>query len=260
MNVVIIEDEYPAAERLAKLLERADPQVRVMATLDSVASAVPWLQNHPAPDLIMSDIQLSDGLSFEIYERVLIKSPIIFTTSYDEYAIRAFKHKSIDYLLKPIKFEELQRAIEKYRDLLQNPSSTSHAARLEKLLDNISHTGRSHKKRFLVKKGEQLIPIADEETAYFYTENELVYLTTRANKKYVIDYTLEKLDSLLDPARFFRINRQMIVSLAAVQQIHTYFSSRLKLQLQPVTTAEVLVSKGQVKRFKAWLEGVIVEQ
>ena len=260
MNVVIIEDEYPAAERLAKLLERADRQVSVVATLDSVAGAVPWLQTHPAPDLIMSDIQLSDGLSFEIYERVLIKSPIIFTTSYDEYAIRAFKHKSIDYLLKPIKFEELQRAIEKYRDLHRALSDANPAARLEKLLDTLSHTGRTHKKRFLVKKGEQLIPVADDDAAYFYTENELVYLVTHTGKKYILDYTLEQLSTLLDPARFFRINRQFIVSLAAVQQIHTYFSSRLKLQLQPAADAEVLVSKGQVKRFKAWLEGVVSEE
>ena len=260
MNVVIIEDEYPAAERLAKLLERADRQVSVVATLDSVAGAVLWLQTHPAPDLIMSDIQLSDGLSFEIYEQVVIKSPIIFTTSYDEYAIRAFKHKSIDYLLKPIKFEELQRAIEKYRDLHRAPSDANPAARLEQLLDVLSHTGRSSKKRFLVKKGEQLIPVADDDAAYFYTENELVYLIAHTGKKYVLDYTLEQLSTLLDPARFFRINRQFIVSLAAVQQIHTYFSNRLKLQLQPAADAEVLVSKGQVKRFKAWLEGVVSEE
>lgn len=260
MKVLIIEDEYPAAERLEKMLDRMDDTIQVSAVLESVEAATRWLRNNPAPDLILSDIQLSDGLSFEIYEQVLVQSPIIFTTSYDEYAIRAFKHKSIDYLLKPIKFEELQRAIEKYRDLHRKPSDVSHAAQLEKLLDTLSHTGRSHKKRFLVKKGEQLIPIADEETAYFYTENELVYLITQANKKYVVDYTLEQLDSLLDPARFFRINRQFIVSLAAVQQIHTYFSSRLKLQLHPDPALEVLVSKGQVKRFKAWLEGVVVNR
>ena len=134
------------------------------------------------------------------------------------------------------------------------------AIRLEQLLDVLSHTGRSSKKRFLVKKGEQLIPVADDDTAYFYTENELVYLTTHAGKKYVLDYTLEQLSTLLDPVRFFRINRQFIVSLGAVQQIHTYFSSRLKLQLQPAAGPEVLVSKGQVKRFKAWLEGVVSEE
>ena len=259
MNVLIIEDEYPAAERLEKMLDRVDGAIQVRAVLESVEAAIRWLRNNAPPDLILSDIQLSDGLSFEIYEQVIIKSPIIFTTSYDEYAIRAFKHKSIDYLLKPIKFEELQRAIGKYRDLHRAPAGADPAARIEKLLDTLSHTGRAHKKRFLVKKGEQLIPVADDEAAYFYTENELVYLTTHANKKYILDYTLEQLEKLLDPARFFRINRQFIVSLAAVQQIHTYFSSRLKLHLKPATDAEVLVSKGQVKRFKAWLEGVVKE-
>ena len=260
MNVLIIEDEYPAAERLHNMLIRVDGTIRVRAVLESVEAAIRWLRNRAAPDLILSDIQLSDGLSFEIYEQVLVQSPIIFTTSYDEYAIRAFKHKSIDYLLKPIKFEELQRAIEKYRNFRQEFSEQNPAIRLEKLLDVLSHTGRSSKKRFLVKKGEQLIPIADDDTAYFYTENELVYLTTHAGKKYVLDYTLEQLLTLLDPVRFFRINRQFIVSLGAVQQIHTYFSSRLKLQLQPAAGPEVLVSKGQVKRFKAWLEGVVSEE
>ena len=260
MNVLIIEDEYPAAERLQNMLTRVDGTIWVRAVLESVEAAIRWLRNQAAPDLILSDIQLSDGLSFEIYEQVLVQSPIIFTTSYDEYAIRAFKHKSIDYLLKPIKYEELQRAIEKYRNFRQEFSEQNPAIRLEQLLDVLSHTGRSSKKRFLVKKGEQLIPIADDDTAYFYTENELVYLTTHAGKKYVLDYTLEQLSTLLDPVRFFRINRQFIVSLGAVQQIHTYFSSRLKLQLQPAAGPEVLVSKGQVKRFKAWLEGVVNEE
>ncbi|MGB3777303.1 MAG: LytTR family DNA-binding domain-containing protein [Tunicatimonas sp.] len=259
MNVVIIEDEYPAAERLERMLERADPAIQVSAVLESVEAAVDWLRTEAAPDLILSDIQLSDGLSFEIYEQVLVQRPIIFTTSYDEYAIRAFKHKSIDYLLKPIKFEELQRAIQKYRDLQPSPAPTDHAARLEKLLDTLSHSGRTYKKRFLVKKGEQLIPVADEAVAYLYTENELVYLITREDKKYVVDYTLEQLDGLLDPTRFFRINRQFIVGLAAVQQIHTYFSSRLKLHLQPAASTDVVVSKGQVKGFKAWLEGAVTQ-
>lgn len=254
MNVVIIEDEYPAAERLEKLLQRTDAAITVAAILDSVEASVRWLQRNPSPDIILSDIQLSDGLSFEIYEQVLVKSPIIFTTSYDEYAIRAFKLKSIDYLLKPIKYEELVQAIEKYRSFRSEFSGNDQAARLEQLLDNLSHSGRSYKKRFLVKKGEQLIPITDEEIAYFYTENELIYLMTLAGKKYVIDYTLEQLESLLDVTYFFRINRQSILNMASIRQIHTYFSSRLKLQLHPPTDEETLVSKGKVKAFKEWLE------
>ena len=254
MNVVIVEDEYPAAERLEKLLQRTNQAINVVATLDSVEASVRWLENNPAPDLILSDIQLSDGLSFEIYEQVLLQSPIIFTTSYDEYAIRAFKLKSIDYLLKPIKYEELVQAIQKYQTFRDEFSGHDQAARLEQLLDTLSSTERTHKKRFLVKKNEQLIPITDEEIAYFYTEHELVYLITGADKKYVIDYTLEQLESLLNPAQFFRINRQCILNMTAIQQIHTYFSSRLKLQLHPPPNDEVLVSKGKVKAFKAWLE------
>ena len=256
MNVAIIEDEYPAAEHLERLLLRSDSTIRILTLLDSVEAAIRWLQNNDSPDLILSDIQLSDGLSFEIYEQVLVKSPIIFTTSYDEYAIRAFKLKSIDYLLKPIKYEELTRAIEKYHTLRHAFTEDDHAARLEQLLDNLSHTGRSHKKRFLVKQGEQLIPITDEAAAYFYTENELVYLVTHTSKKYVLDYTLEQLHHLIDPVKFFRINRQMIVNMSAIQQIHTYFGSRLKLQITPSPNENVFVSKGKVRNFKQWLEGV----
>ena len=254
MNVVIIEDEYPAAERLEKLLQRTEEDIDVVATLDSVEEAVRWLQHHSSPDLILSDIQLSDGLSFEIYEQVLVQSPIIFTTSYDEYAIRAFKLKSIDYLLKPIKYEELVQAIEKYRNFRSDFSSNDQATRLEQLLDNLSSTSRSYKKRFLVKKGERLIPISEEEIAYFYTENELVYLITKVAKKFVVDHTLEQLEVLLDPTKFFRINRQYILNISVIQQIHTYFSSRLKLQLHPSPSDEVFVSKGKVKDFKEWME------
>ena len=254
MNVVIIEDEYPAVERLEKLLQRVEEGIHVTATLDSVEGAVRWLSHHPSPDLILSDIQLSDGLSFEIYEQVLIKSPIIFTTSYDEYAIRAFKLKSIDYLLKPIKYDELAQAISKYRTFRSEFSGDDQTARLEQLLDNLVGTERSHKRRFLVKKNEQLIPVTDEEIAYFRTEHELVYLTTRANKKYVVDYTLEQLENLLNPTQFFRINRQFILNMSTIQQIHTYFSNRLKLQLHPAPNDDVLVSKGKVKGFKEWLE------
>ncbi len=260
MDILIIEDEYPAAERLQQLLGRLDEPIEVVDVLDSVESAIRWFAEHPAPDLILSDIQLSDGLSFDIYEKVVIKSPIIFTTSYDEYAIQAFKVKSIDYLLKPIKFEELDKAIAKYKQLKSEFSEEENASKIERLLDNLQQSGqqsagRRHKKRFLVKKGEQLVPISDDEIAYFYTENELVFLFTPEGKKYVVDYTLEQLDGLVDTEKFFRINRQYLIHLEAIQQIHTYFNSRLKLNLQPAPTDEVIVSKGKAKAFKQWLEG-----
>ena len=255
MNVLIIEDEYPAAERLQQLLSRLDEPIEVVKVLDSVESAVRWFQENRSPDLILSDIQLSDGVSFEIYEKIVVKSPIIFTTSYDEYAIQAFKVKSIDYLLKPIKLEELQKAIHKYKLLKSEFSEEKNASKIEQLLDNLQHSGRRYKKRFLVKKGEQLVPIVDDEIAYFYTENELVYLFTPEGKKYVVDYTLEQLDELVNTEKFFRINRQYLVHLEAIRQIHTYFNSRLKLNLHPATDDEVIVSKGKDKAFKQWLEG-----
>lgn len=255
MNVLIIEDEYPAAERLQQLLSRLEEPINAIEVLDSVEIAVRWFAENPAPDLILSDIQLSDGLSFEIYEKVVIESPIIFTTSYDEYAIQAFKVKSIDYLLKPIKFEELETAIAKYKQYKNEFTAEENASKIERLLDNLQHTGRRHKKRFLVKKGEQLVPISDDEIAYFYTENELVYLFTPEGKKYVVDYTLEQLDGLVDTEKFFRINRQYLIHLEAIRQIHTYFNSRLKLNLQPDPDDEVIVSKGKAKAFKMWLEG-----
>lgn len=256
MNLLIIEDEYPAAERLQKQLLRLDPSLHILAVLDSVEGAVQWLDGHPAPDLILSDIQLSDGLSFEIFDQVLVKSPIIFTTSYDEYAIKAFKVKSIDYLLKPIKSEELQRALTKYRELVQEaPSPAEHPLRLEALLDSLPHTGRKYKRRFLVKQKEELVLVPETEIAYFFSRHEQVCLVRKDNKRFLVDYTLEQLDHLLDPASFFRVNRQVISHLTAIQKIHPYFNGKLKLDLLPESPAEVTVSREKAGLLKEWLEG-----
>ncbi len=252
MNILIIEDEYPAAERLQRLLHELNEPIEVVNVLDSVEIALVWFAQNPAPDLILSDIQLSDGLSFEIYENTVVNAPIVFTTSYDEYAIKAFKVKSIDYLLKPVKIVELKQAIEKYK---QMKGAFFHADRLEKLLDSLNHTGKqAFKKRFLVKKGEQILPISEDDIAYFRTEHEIVFLLTKEGKKYVVDYTLEQLEQVLDPAVFFRINRQYILHLSAISQIHTYFSNRFKLFVQPASDEDVIVSKSKAKLFKAWLE------
>jgi len=256
MKVLIIEDEYPAAERLGKLLHKADEKIQIVDILDSVSGALKWFQQNLAPDLIFSDIQLSDGLCFEIYDKVIVNSPIIFTTSYDEYAIRAFKVKSIDYLLKPIKFEELVQAINKYQSLKSELPVAENSIKIDHLLDSLYHTGKQYKKRFLVKTGEQLIPVSDDEIAYFYTAMELVYLFHKSGKKYVVDYTLEQLEQLVDPGSFYRPNRQFILNLSAVRKIHTYFNGRLKLEVDPVHKEEVIVSKGKVKGFKNWMEGL----
>lgn len=255
MKALIIEDEYPAVERLQKLILKADPDIEIMAVLDSIEAAKGWLSNHPSPDLIFSDIQLSDGLSFEIFEQTLVSSPIIFTTSYDEYAIKAFKVKSIDYLLKPVKLQELQQAIAKYKDLKHDKVNPENALKQESLLDVLPNTNKKYKTRFLVKSREQLIPVFEEQIAYFQTSNELVLLVKKDGKKYLVDYTLEQLDKLLNPENFFRINRQFIAHLSAIGQIHTYFNGKLKLELVPKSTDEVLVSRDKAQLFKAWLEG-----
>jgi DNA-binding LytR/AlgR family response regulator len=253
MKTIIIEDEYPAAERLEKLLLKLDAPVQVLAVIQSVSEARQWLAQNPAPDLIFSDIQLSDGLSFQIFEELPVKSPIIFTTSYDEYAIKAFKVKSIDYLLKPIKFQELQVAVNKYREM-QTLVGNDYTLKIDSLIDTLQTTGKRYKSRFLVKHHDQLVPIQKEEIAYFFTTNGMVCLVRRDAKHFIIDYKLEELEKLLEPSYFFRINRQVIATLASIQQIHTYFNGKLKLDLNPRLAQEVLVSRDKVQAFKEWIE------
>ncbi|WP_266362455.1 LytR/AlgR family response regulator transcription factor [Tellurirhabdus rosea] len=255
MKALLIEDEYPAAERLEKLIRKLDPRIEIVAVLESVEAGKRWFAAGQPVDLIFSDIQLSDGLSFQIFEAFPAHSPIIFTTSYDEYAIKAFRVRSIDYLLKPIKLPELAEAIRKYRDLKQEFSPDAYARKVESLLDSLEMTRRTHKSRFLVKNGEQLIPLAQDEVAYFYTANELTCLVSRDGKQYLVDYTLEDLEARVDPLRFFRLNRQFIAQVSSIHRIHTYFNGKLKIELRPEAAQEVLVSREKAPAFKAWLDG-----
>lgn len=254
MKVLIIEDEYPAAERLQKLLHKLDSELTVVAVLDSVSQSKPWFDPNPDVDLIFSDIQLGDGLSFQIFETYQGHAPIIFTTSYDEYAIRAFKVRSIDYLLKPIKLPELEGAIAKFRAMKMPVSAPDLALKMESLLDALSVSSRKNKSRFLVKNGDQLIPVPQEDIAYFFTAQEITCLVRRDGKQFLVDYTLEELDALLNPAVFFRLNRQFIGSMSAIARIHTYFNGKLKLDILPDPGQEVLVSREKAALFKAWLE------
>ncbi|MGA0555192.1 LytR/AlgR family response regulator transcription factor [Larkinella sp. VNQ87] len=255
MRAIIIEDEYPAAERLEKLIHKLDPTIEIGTVLESVEAAKRWFSMSQTVDLIFSDIQLSDGLSFQIFEAFPAHSPIVFTTSYDEYAIKAFRVKSIDYLLKPIKLPELAEAIQKYQRLKQDFSPQAYAQKVESLLDSLQMTRRTHKTRFLVKNGEQLIPIPQEQVAYFYTANELACLVGRDGRQYLVDYTLEELESLVDPRQFFRLNRQFIAQVTAIQKIHPYFNGKLKIELRPETAQEVIVSREKASSFKSWLDG-----
>jgi two-component system LytT family response regulator len=255
MTILLIEDEYPAAERLQRLLRKAAPAAQVLAVLQSVATARQWLAENPAPDLILSDIQLSDGLSFEIFAGLVLRSPIVFTTAFDEYAIQAFRVRSIDYLLKPIKLAELQAALAKFHDLQPAFSPTHHAQRLERLLDVLPPAGKPYKTRFLVNSGAQLLPLDVDQVAYFATRHELTTLVARDNRRFVLDYTLEQLERLLDPQQFFRANRQLLLHLSAVRRLHPYFNGKLKLDLHPETAEEMQVSRDKAGAFKAWLEG-----
>jgi len=256
MKVLIIEDEYPAAERLEKLIHKADASVEIVGVLGSIEAAGKWITSNPLPDLIFSDIQLSDGLSFQIFEQFSIKTSIIFTTSYDEYAIKAFKVKSIDYLLKPIKLQELEAAIAKFREMQKAFSPTDYALKMESLLDNLQLSDqKKYKTRFLVKQHDQLVPVSQEEIAYFLTANEMVCLVRKDGKQFLVDYTLEELEKLLNPQYFFRLNRQFISAMPAITKIHTYFNGKLKLELRPDTPHEVLVSREKAQTFKEWMEG-----
>lgn len=255
MKILVLEDEYPAAERLLHLLRQAAPAAEVLAVLKSVAAARQWLAAHPAPDLILSDIQLSDGLSFEVFEGLVLASPIVFTTAYDEYALKAFRVRSIDYLLKPVKLADLQTALARFHELRAGFSAPESAQRLERLLDSLPLANPPYKTRFLVTSGAQLLPLSTEQVAYFATRHELTTLVARDGRRFVLDYSLEQLERRLDPQQFFRANRQLLVHLSAVHRLHPHFNGKLKLDLQPAAPDEVLVSRGKATSFTAWLEG-----
>lgn len=255
MKLLLIEDEYPAAERLQRLLRQADPGAEIMGLVRSVAAGRQWFQANPPPDLIFSDIQLADGLSFEIFDQVGLTSPIIFTTSYDEYAIRAFRVRSVDYLLKPLRLADLRAALAKYHDLRAAFSPLVSSQRLERLLDSLPLTNRPYKTRFLVTSGTQLLPLEVEQIAYFHTRHELIQLTCCDGRRFSLDYTLEQLEQLLDPRHFFRANRQLLTHLRAVRCLHPHFNGKLKLELSPAWPEEVLVSRDKAGAFKAWLDG-----
>ena len=264
MNVLLIEDEELAVRKLTKLLLEVDTSVQVVGTAASVRASVDWLQNHPTPDLILMDIELADGQSFEIFEQTTVKAPVIFTTSYDEYALRAFKVNSIDYLLKPIKRQELEASLDKHRRLRSQADSegvelTSTPDQGRMAIDALVQQLRQqiqpaeYRKRFLVKHLSQWMPVEVSDIAYFYSEEGVSLFRTRSNQKFSVDYTLDELESMLDPSHFFRANRQFIVDINSVQQIHPYFNNKLKLSLRPTTDDEVLVSRERATEFKKWM-------
>lgn len=250
MKVVIIEDEKPAARRLSRMLNELN--IEPLAMLHSVEESVNWFYNNEHPDLLLLDIQLSDGLSFEIFDEVEVKSAIIFTTAYDEYALKAFKLNSIDYLLKPIDADELENAIEKFKELHKNNSQ--HNFDLEQLKLLIAPSQNNYKKRFTVKIGQHLKMISVEAIECFYSENKATNMHTIDNRSYLVESTLDQLEDKLQPGNFFRVNRKFIVNVNAINDIIAYSNSRLKLQLKTYNNTEIIVSRERVKDFKNWLE------
>ena len=250
MNIIIIEDEKPAARLLQRKVEKLGMQVNTL--LHSVEESVEWFSSNAHPDLIFLDIQLSDGLSFEIFESIDIKSAVIFTTAYDEYALRAFKLNSIDYLLKPIDEEDLAIAISKFKNQFQKNSMASlDFEMIKKML--VNPVDRNYKKRFTIKMGQQLKMINIDEVECFYSENKGTYLHTLDNRDYLLDNTLEQLETELDPKDFYRVSRKFIVPMKAIKEIQIHSNSRLKVMLPTYKDDEVVVARERVTDFKAWL-------
>jgi two-component system, LytTR family, response regulator LytT len=251
MKVLILEDETLASEKLENTLLELDPSTVIVSILQSVSSAVEWLRNNPHPDLIVSDIRLLDGLSFEIFQQVIIDKPVIFTTAYDQYAIKAFEVNSIDYLLKPIQKEKLRASLDKFRNLATKKSpATIDYNEVLKLLKS----SREYKSRFMVKLGQKIVAVPSDKIAYFYSENKLTFIITKDGKKLPLDQPLEELMEVLDPKIFFRINRQFIVTFESIAEIHPYFKGRIKLTLNPKAEDEVVISSERTPEFKKWID------
>jgi two-component system response regulator LytT len=252
MKILIVEDENAAARRLEKLVAEVAPEAIVLDRLDSVETTVLWLQNNPQPDLILLDIHLADGSSFEIFDYVQVACPVIFTTAYDEYALRAFKVNAVDYLLKPIKTNELEAALEKYRRLF-HAAAPDYAPLLDMLR---KQEGTRYLRRMLIRFSNSIKLVDMSDAAYFYTKDKITFLVTRSTgKRFPVDYPLDKLENLLDPAVFFRINRQFIINVAAIREMHPYSKSRVKVVLEHATDQDTIVSTERSAEFKKWLVG-----
>ncbi len=261
MKTIIIEDERPAARRLHRMLD--DMNVTVLTTLHSVQEAVEYLSAHQQPDLVFLDIQLSDGLSFEIFDHVQLNSAIIFTTAYDEYALKAFKHNSIDYLLKPIDADELKQAIDKFEIYFQKKQSQRFTASankiskvdLEKIANLLNNQKTAYKTRYTARVGEHIKLFNTSQIQLFYSENKGTYVNLPTGRNYLIDNKLEAVEQELHPDHFFRISRQAIVRIDAIETIVAYTNSRLKVKIDSFKEFDLIVSRERVKDFKAWLEG-----
>ncbi len=248
MKVVIIEDEKPAAEKLVKAIQKTSPSIEIAAILNSIKASVDWLQQNPMPDLFFMDIELGDGLSFKIFDKINITSPVIFCTAFDEYWQEAFEHNSIDYLLKPVKQDKLETALNKYDKLKQH-----FAGNFLQLQQWQQQPGTGHKKRFLVKRGTDYVSIRTEDIAYFYATYKLVCMVDNKSQKFILDQSLADIEKQVDPSQFYRLNRKYLVQLGAIKKIKSFPKSKLQVEVEPATPEDIIISQENAAAFKEWM-------
>ncbi len=254
MRILLLEDEAISAERLLNILKAARPNWEFLGVLASIREGVNWFEKNAEPDLIFSDIQLQDGLSFELFKKVGVSCPIIFTTAYDQYVMRAFEVTSVDYLLKPIVEEKVSEALKKLEDLGRFARKDEETLQVDKLMEMIQKNQDSYKSRFMVKGVNKIVSVPTAEVAYFEARNKLTYLVQKEGSRFPVDYSLDELESLVDPKGFFRVNRSTLIQLDAAKEIKPYFKGRLKLELEPPSEEEIVVSSEKSQAFKSWLD------
>ncbi len=257
MRVVIIEDEKKAAQRVSELLSSIDDTIEVVAMVDSIEASVAHFESHPHPDLVLSDIQLADGLCFEIFNSVKVSCPIIFLTAFDQYMVEAFNTNAVSYLLKPINREQLERALLKLKDMQEAfgaPQSDKQLSQIEALVAQLS-LSTNFKKTLIVNRGERIIPLSVQDIAYLYSKGKLLLVTTFSGEEYLYSSTLDEMDEMLDGALFFRANRQFIINRNAISSIERYFNRKLSLKLSVIVPEQIVVSRIKAQPLLDWLEG-----
>ncbi|MEA5426201.1 LytR/AlgR family response regulator transcription factor [Arcicella lustrica] len=254
LRLVLVEDEVVTARNLEYVLKSLNENISILAILQSVSEAVNWFENNQTSyDLVFMDIRLADGLSFDIFKKVNINRPVIFVTAYNDYAIQAFKNNGIDYILKPFDEQEIEQALAKFENLTKPSEQELDGKKLAQLLDNVNAGLKSYKKSFLVHYRDKLVPLETAKIAWFYTSNEIVHAHTLDDKQYIMEFTMEQLEQQIDPALFFRANRQFIVNRMAILEIEFYFNGRLSVKVKPEPTEHILISKARVPAFKSWM-------
>lgn len=254
MKILIVEDEYLFFVELKKMLQEINLAFEILGNVTSIEKAIAWFrENHP-PDLIFLDIQLEDGLCFEIFDKIKIKCPVIFTTSFDNYAIKAFELNSIDYLLKPVNKEKLAKSLIKHQELKNTAPGEEHYSNIFKAFEKLKEGSELYKTRFLIYKGDNLISIEAGEIAYFFSEDKVTFIVTKNNQKFITNSSLDELEEQVNPSVFFRVNRQFIISFYSIIKIGAYFNYRYKLEVKPAIDKDIIVSREKSQSFKKWLD------